>query len=67
VETLMQPIRACLSGASTHHETVVEACNRRGKPISCKVTITPMLDPDGVICGVILLMEQQNSPSSGED
>jgi two-component system CheB/CheR fusion protein len=67
VESLVQPVRACLSGASTHHETVVEACNRRGKLISCKVTITPMLDPDEVICGVILLMEQQASPSGSED
>ncbi len=67
VESLMPPVRACLSGASAHQEIVLEACNRRGKLISCKTTITPLLSPENAICGVILLMEQQSSPSDGED
>ncbi len=66
VESLMQPVRACLSGASAHQEVTLDAYNRRGRLISCKVTFTPLLDPQSAICGVILLMEQQ-SPLSGSD
>ncbi len=66
VESLMQPVRACLSGAAASQKIIVEAYNRRGRLIVCQVTVTPMLDPQSVICGVILLMEQQ-SPSSAED
>ena len=66
VESLMQPVRACLSGAAASQKIIVEAYNRRGRLIVCQVTVTPMLDPQSVICGVILLLEQQ-SPSSAED
>ena len=66
VESLMPPVRACLSGTAPHHEMTVDACNRRGKWIACKVTITPLLDAESGICGVILLMEQQ-PPAGSED
>ncbi len=67
VDELMPPVRACLSGASTHQEVTLAACNRRGKLISCKTTITPLLSPESAICGVILLMEQQHSSTDSED
>ena len=59
VDALMPPGRACLSGAAAHQEVFLGARNRRGQVIACKVTITPLLGSDGVIRGVILLMEQQ--------
>ncbi len=65
VEELIPPVRACLSGASTHQEVTLEVYNRRGKLISCKTTITPLLSPENAICGVILLIEQQ-FPSGDE-
>jgi len=63
----MLPVRACLSGTLTHQEIILEAYNRRGKLISCQTTITPLLSPESVVCGVILLMEQQPSPLDGDD
>ena len=66
-ESLMQPVRACLSGATPHFEIMLDAHNRRGRLITCKVTITPMLGPDSVVCGVILLMEQQSPEAGAED
>ena len=63
VEELMQPVRACLSGASAHQEVALNAYNRRGRLISCKTTVTPLLSPKSVVCGVILLMEQTSSVS----
>ncbi len=58
VDKLMQPVRACLSGASASQEITLDAYNRRGRLISCKVTVTPLLNPKSAISGVILLMEQ---------
>jgi len=37
----------------------VRAVNRRGKPIACKVTSTPLLGARGEVRGAILLMEEQ--------
>ncbi len=65
VDALVQPVRACLSGASPYQEIIVEAHNRRGRTIVCKVTLTPMLDPQNAICGVIVLMEPQPLPGAG--
>ena len=62
IEPLMQPVRTCLSGANSHFEIVLDAHNRRGQLLTCKVTVTPLLDASGVTCGVILLMEQQAPP-----
>ena len=67
IEALMPPVRSCLSGASACQEIMLDAYNRRGKLISCKTTITPLLSPEKVTCGVILLMEQQPSSADGEN
>ena len=59
VNKLLPSIHAGLSGASAHQEMVLDTRNRRGKMITCKVTITPLRGTEGDIRGVILLMEQQ--------
>src|SRR5205823_924418 len=46
VEALRGAIRACAAGESGYQEVAVEATNRRGKPIVCRVTCTPMHDGD---------------------
>jgi two-component system, chemotaxis family, CheB/CheR fusion protein len=62
VEQLRQPIRYCLLGESPHPEVILEATNRRGKAILCKVTCTPLRAlTTGEIQGVILLMEEVGS------
>ncbi|MCT7948816.1 PAS domain-containing protein [Ancylothrix sp. C2] len=56
---LRQPIRACLNGECLNEEVIITATNRRGRSIQCKVTCTPLMEPqDKVIHGAILLMDE---------
>ncbi len=59
VDQLKGPIRACLASDSEFMEVVLDATNRRGKPMQVKVTCTQLVDPKGGDPqGVILLMEE---------
>jgi two-component system, chemotaxis family, CheB/CheR fusion protein len=58
VEQLRPQVRAVLSGSSTFLEVMLQATNRRGKPIQCRITCTPLLGAEGDTQGVILLMEE---------
>lgn len=64
VQQLRQPIRSCLLGESPSIEVILEALNRRGRTIQCKITFTPLMDARGDICGVIMLMEEQEPVDS---
>jgi two-component system, chemotaxis family, CheB/CheR fusion protein len=57
VEQLRQNIRACLAGESTQERTILEARDRRGRPIRCEITCAPLLNPEREIRGAIVLME----------
>jgi two-component system, chemotaxis family, CheB/CheR fusion protein len=58
-EQLRQPLRACLNGAkTTAYEVVLDAINRLGRSIRCRVTCTPLIDNQQRIMGGILLMEE---------
>src|SRR5262249_53686254 len=57
-DRLRPAMRACLSSASEHEESVIAATNRRGRAISCRVTCTP-LGSGREVRGVILMMEEQ--------
>lgn len=64
VEQLRSPIKACLGGES-NQDTTLDAVNRRGKSIRCKVLCTPLRGPGKEIRGVIMLMEpvpEEKSP-----
>ncbi|BAU15527.1 chemotaxis protein CheR [Leptolyngbya sp. NIES-3755] len=62
VEQLRQPIRACLFGEfDSTVEVLLAAINRRGRSIECYVTCTPLVNGEGLIQGVILLMEERSS------
>lgn len=61
VQQIRQPIRTCLTAESDYTEITVNAINRRGKLIQCKVTCTPLLSRTQEIQGVILLMEEKAS------
>ncbi len=50
---LRAPIGACLEGVSAREEVELEGIDRRGRPVRCKVTVTPFR-PDG---GVVVSME----------
>jgi two-component system CheB/CheR fusion protein len=58
VEQLREPVRACLSGASDYEEVVLDAINRRGKAICCRVVCTPLIVVNQQH-GIILLMEDK--------
>lgn len=57
VEQLRNPIRNCLAGESRQMELVLNATNRRGKVIQCKVICTQLIGALKEIRGVILVME----------
>ncbi|WP_026731981.1 CheR family methyltransferase [Fischerella sp. PCC 9605] len=62
VEQLRQTIRACLSGELPCPEVTLQATNRRGRGILCKVSCTPLrASTTRDIQGVILLMEELDS------
>jgi two-component system CheB/CheR fusion protein len=56
VDKLAATIRECMASRSSS-ELVLQALNRRGKPIDCRVVCSPMKDDGGDNHGVILLME----------
>ena len=61
LEDLRQPIRACLSGEADYQEMSLDAVNRRGKPLHCKVICTPLLQEDRTQRGAIIVMEGQGT------
>ncbi len=67
IETLMSGLRDCLSGASNFEETVVEATNRRGRAIRCRVSGTPLRDSEGRTQGVILVMQDAQPQAFARD
>lgn len=63
VDQLRPAIRSCLS-AFEPSEVVLDAINRRGRSIRCRVTSTPLLQENNQAQGVILLMEEVNEVRS---
>ena len=61
VVRLREGINACLSGEAESDEMLLQAVNRRGRSIECRVTISPLVNPEvpekGIV-GSILLMEE---------
>ena len=69
VERLKPAVRACIEGKSEHEEEVLEAVNRRGRAIQCRVTATPFLGTGRDVRGAVLVMEEWRenhlSPAEG--
>src|SRR5207302_1592672 len=65
VDQLAGPITESLNGKGTRYrEVTVEATNRRGKSIGCRVVCTPLVGPrGGQPQGVVVLMEEEGVPS----
>jgi two-component system CheB/CheR fusion protein len=61
VEPLRPSLRAVLRDASKFQEVTLEATNRRGMTLQCRVTCTPLIGVVQDIQGVILLMEESSS------
>jgi two-component system, chemotaxis family, CheB/CheR fusion protein len=58
VHQLRAAIRSCLSGETDRKEITLDATNRRGKALKCRVTCTPLVAPNKARQGAILLMEE---------
>jgi two-component system CheB/CheR fusion protein len=58
LERLLPLIRECLNGDGKCREMLLDATNRRGKTIHCKITATPLQGTETETRGVILLMEE---------
>jgi two-component system, chemotaxis family, CheB/CheR fusion protein len=57
VTQLREPIRKCLNGEENNQEITLEAINRRGKKIQCRVSFNPLIGMQQDRQGVILLIE----------
>jgi len=64
VERLRECIDACLTTRSAIGELTLDAVNRRGKAIRCKISCTPLEGPAGDIRGVILFTEEEGDVES---
>ncbi|HEV7861526.1 MAG TPA: CheR family methyltransferase [Acidimicrobiia bacterium] len=58
VEELNGSLRSVLSGDSGGQRVELKAVNRRGREFRCLVTLTPLINRDQQIRGVILVMEE---------
>jgi len=62
VTDLHQPIRDVLSGGTAHRTTLVPATSRKGRPLQCRITVSPLVANDRSVTGAILLMDEQPAP-----
>ena len=61
VQQVIRSIRNCLMTDTDHDEVLVDATNRRGKAIKCRVRCMPRIGSRKERQGVILLMEELES------
>jgi two-component system CheB/CheR fusion protein len=65
VENLKGPLREILRDGGTRAELVLDATNRRGRSIACRVVALPLsLDGDGATGAVVLMEEVSRQPES---
>jgi PAS domain S-box-containing protein len=58
VEQLRVPLRAALTSADNASESDVQAVNRRGRQVVCRVSTMPLVADSGGIDGAIITMDQ---------
>jgi two-component system, chemotaxis family, CheB/CheR fusion protein len=58
VAELRPLVHACLAGEADSRDATVDATNRRGKRIRCRVVCTPLISPARKREGVILTMDE---------
>jgi two-component system CheB/CheR fusion protein len=58
-DQLRSPVRACFNGDGEHRDVLVQATNRRGKAITCRVVVTPLAGQNEEVRGAILMMDEQ--------
>ncbi len=58
VAELRQPVREVLNGGADHRQLLLTGVNRRGKPIRCRIHVSPLY-VDRSATGAVLLMDEQ--------
>jgi two-component system CheB/CheR fusion protein len=68
VERLKAAVRACVDGRADAEEVVVEAVNRLGRPMLCRVSVAPFRGEAGSeVNGAVLVMEEQRGPAPAHE
>ena len=61
VERLREPLKAVLGGQLDEQRAQVDAVTRRGRRVTCEVTLEPLRAGDGDIYGAIVIMVVEES------
>jgi two-component system, chemotaxis family, CheB/CheR fusion protein len=61
VEKLRTPLRRVLAGNDYEDTIGIDAINRRGKAITCRIRLTPLLDGGASPRGLIIFMEDEQA------
>jgi hypothetical protein len=59
VEELKRPVMSILDGRDEPRDQVVQAHNRTGREIICRVTYSPLFSKDKTIEGAIIMIEDE--------
>jgi two-component system CheB/CheR fusion protein len=58
VRKLRNPIQTCIAEGTEPQELILDAVNRRGRNIKCRVAINPLTNPQGQREGAIVVTEE---------
>jgi len=58
VGKLRNPLQACLADGAGQQELILDAVNRRGRKIKCRISINPLANLHGQRLGAIIMMEE---------
>jgi two-component system CheB/CheR fusion protein len=67
VDQVRPALRQAMSAEDGSRTTTVDATNRRGRPVRCRVTCSPLVGNDKAVRGVIVVVEPQpeGQPATG--
>ena len=67
VDKVLPALRAAMGGENGTQSTVIQATNRRGRTVVCRVTCSPLLDSDRTLRGAIMVVvdEPGQQPPTG--
>ncbi|HEY6591412.1 MAG TPA: PAS domain-containing protein [Actinomycetota bacterium] len=67
VDQVQPALQVAMSDGNGSQSTVLQATNRRGKTVTCRVTCSPLVGSDKTVRGVIVVVveEPQGQPPAG--
>jgi two-component system, chemotaxis family, CheB/CheR fusion protein len=64
IEQVRPALRAAMSDGNGAQSTVIQATNRRGRTVTCRVSCSPLLDSDKTLRGVIVVVVDEPTQES---